>query len=349
MVLPTSHLAALLLLILSFVCLGSWINTFKLAGARWRFELFSLDFAIGALLLAVIAAYTLGTMGGDLAFSDRMLVSGRAAQAYVVIGGVLFNLGNMLLLAAVALLGMAAAFPLSVGVALIIDSFFNFKAGNIIFLLAGIVLIIPALLADIAAARIRKVPAPAAPVPKVAKTVHRPPAKMKMRKTTKGLIVGLLSGVLWGLFYPIAAKGMSGDFGLGPYAGTLLFSAGVLISTVVFSFYFMNIAIDGGALTLDAYFQGKASQHFLGFAGGAVWALGILAAALATSSPAQTGLSGEQGFVVPIASVLLAMFWGVFRWKEFAAAPHSAKVSLGFTAILFLCALICFGLGAAGH
>lgn len=354
MVLPTSHLSALLLLILSFVCLGSWVNTFKLAGARWRFELFSLDFAIGALLVAVAAAYTLGTMGADLAFSDRMLVSGRAAQAYVVMGGFLFNLGNMLLLAAVALLGMATAFPLSVGVALIIDSFFNFRAGNLIFLLAGIVLTIPALLTDAAAARSRKLPTPTpASVSKGvktagAKTAHRTAAaaKTKMRKTTKGLIVGIVSGVLWGLFYPLVAKGTTGEFGLGAYAGTLLFSVGVLISTVVFSFYFMNIAIEGEALSPNAYFQGKASQHFLGFAGGALWVLGILAAALATSSPAQTGLSGAPGFIVPIASVLLVMFWGVVKWKEFAAASRSAKVSLGFTAILFLCALICFGLGA---
>ena len=101
MVLPTTWLSALFFLVLSFICLGSWANTFKASGSRWRFELFSIDFAVGALIFSLLAAYTLGTLGADLGFSDRMLVAGRTNQALGIAAGALFALGNMLLLAAV--------------------------------------------------------------------------------------------------------------------------------------------------------------------------------------------------------------------------------------------------------
>src|SRR5579875_142197 len=120
MILPSTYASALVLLVLSFFCLGTWVNTFKLTGTHWRFELFSIDFAIGAILLSVIAAFTLGTMGSELAFSDRMLVAGRGAQVFVVAAGFIFNLGNMLLLASISILGIAGAFPLSIGLAIII-------------------------------------------------------------------------------------------------------------------------------------------------------------------------------------------------------------------------------------
>jgi len=340
LVLPTTYASALLLLLLGFVCLGSWANTFRLAGARWRFELFYFDFAIGALLLAVVAAYTFGTLGSDLAFSDRMLVAGRAAQAYVMAAGFIFNLGNMLLVAAISLIGMSAAFPLSIGVALIIVAFFDFTPGNVLFLVGGIVLMVPALLLDGVASRSRDVPQV-----NPTKTPHRSLQKAKGRKTTKGVALGIVSGILLGCFYPVASKGMAGDFGLGPYAGSLLFCLGVLASTLMFNFYFMNIAIEGGPIRLNAYFTGQARQHFLGFGGGALWALGALATSLAISSPSQTGLNRSLGFILPLASVLLAMLWGAMRWKEFATAPKSAKVCISLTAVLFTCSLVLFGFG----
>src|SRR5579875_3253920 len=115
MILPVTYVPVLILLIASLFCLGAWINTFKAAGAKWRFELFAIDFSIGGLLVVLIAAFTLGTLGSDLAFSDRMLVAGRTAQALAIIAGAVFNLGNMLLLAAVGLIGISTAFPLTIG------------------------------------------------------------------------------------------------------------------------------------------------------------------------------------------------------------------------------------------
>jgi glucose uptake protein len=357
MILPTMYVSALLLLVVAFLCLGSWANTFKLTGTRWRFELFYIDFAVGALGLSVAAAFTLGTLGSELAFSDRLLVAGRTAQALVVVAGVIFNLGNMLLVASVSLIGVSCAFPLATGLALVVYSLFNFHPDNVLFLLGGIVLMLIAVFLNGSACRLRDLAlakaaaAAKATVPKV--PVGNPayprnkvaPYRPRVRRATKGLFAAVVSGILLGLFYPVAAKGMTGEFGLGPYAGILLFSLGILVSTIIFNLYFLNIAIEGGPLSFGAYFRGNLKQHILGFCGGALWAGGMLAVALATSVPVQAELNPALEFILPLASVFLVMLWGTLVWKEFAAAPTKAKLALGFTAVLFLGSLVLVAIG----
>ena len=386
MILPTTYVSALLLLVLSFLALGSWINTFKLAGKHWRFELFSIDFAIGALLLAVIAAFTLGSLGSDLAFTDRMLVAGHTAQAIMIGAGFIFNLGNMLLLAAASLLGLAGAFPLSIGVALIVASCFGFHSGNWLFLISGIVLLGVAVFLDANACRARaqanakkRVPAHASAATnaqtetgvsreamassaataaataksRVSTVVHggtrvahnSAPRKGKSRRTARGLLIAVLSGIALGLFYPVASRGPTGEFSLGPYASLLMLSVGVLISTIIYNFYFLNISIDAEPVSFGAYFKGNARQHFLGFLGGALWASGMLAAALALSVPSQTGPNPALQLILPVGSVLLVMLWGAVVWKEFPTA--AAKLAIGLVAVFFTAGLVLLGIGIA--
>jgi glucose uptake protein len=335
--------------LLSFICLGSWANTFKRAGSRWRFELFSFDFAIGALLLAVLAAYTFGTFGSELGFSDRMLVSGRTNQALAVVSGGIFALGNMLLLSAISLIGMSAAFPLAMAAALAIGAMFQFRATNVFFLLPGIVsLLVTVILSGVAAAgaKMNAPAAPAAPPTSPSRSHVRQSSQRGIATSTKGIVVGLIGGIVLGGFFPIADRSMSGEFGLGGYAGTLMICIGLLPSTIVLNVYFMNIAIHGGPLSFDAYFKGKPHQHFFGFASGAVWALGTLASVLALSAPETATPGISMGFVLPAAAVLLAMFWGVLKWKEFAAATKGAKTSLFLSAVLFLGGVALIGIGA---
>jgi glucose uptake protein len=347
LVLPTTYASALLLLLLSFFCLGLWPSLFKRSGAQWRFELFYFDFAIGALLLSVIAAFTFGTFGSEMAFSDRMLVAGRSAQAWAGAAGFLFNLGNMLLVAAISLLGISAAFPLAIGLALIIESFYNFRADNIFLLVSGVVLFILAIVLDGTACRLRDFVMPKPQAKGAPKTVPPTPSKKKALRTTKGIILALLGGVALGLFYPVFTKGTAGDFGLGPYAGVLLFSIGMMLSTIVFNFYFMNIAIEGGAIQLNAYFRGKPRQHFLGFAAGAMWATGALAATLAATAPSDIAISTQLRILLPLASAILAVFSGLLLWKEFGGATPNARVSIGLAAVFFSAALVLAGLGLA--
>jgi glucose uptake protein len=330
--------------VLAFFCLGLWPNTFKSTGAQWRFELFYFDFAIGAMLFALIAAFTFGTLGSEMAFDDRMLVAGRSAQVWVIAAGFLFNLGNMLFVASISLLGVSAALPLSAGLALIIASLFNFRAGNIVFLISGIVLLLVSLVLDGTACRLRDLGVPAA-VKGSPKPIARAAPKAKSRRTTKGILIALLSGIPLGLFYPLFTRGEAGDFGLGPYAGVLLFCVGVIVATIICNFYFMNIAIEGGAIPFNAYFRGQASQHFLGFAGGALWAAGALATAVGLSAPSGVGLSAPLRLLVPLASVLLALLCGLWIWKEFPAKSKNARICIGVTVVVFGCGLAFAGAG----
>jgi glucose uptake protein len=369
-VLPTTYISTLLLLILSFICLGCWTNTFKLAGPRWRFELFCIDFAIGAALLSVIAAFTLGLLGSDLGFTDRMLVAGHLAQVFLIAAGSIFNLGNMLLLAAASILGTATAFPLAFGVALVISSLLNLRTENEFVLISGIVIVIIAILLDARSLRdsahetkatvkdsadpqtsasmagVDVKPSNSATAVGTARRVTNPGTRRaKGRRRKKGFIIGALAGIALGLFYPVANKGMAGDFGLGPYAGVLLFCLGVLLSTIIFDFYFLNIAIDAEPLSFGAYLRGKPRQHFLGFAGGAIWALGLLAASLAIAVYKQVGVSPALAFILPLASVLLVVFSGSVVWNEFPSTSASAKLSLGLTAAFLAGGLILIGIG----
>jgi glucose uptake protein len=150
MILPATYTAALLLTILSMLCWGSWANTLKIAG-KWRFELYYFDYAFGVLLTALIAAFTFGSMGVELSFLDNLAVSRIRQLIFGFAGGVVFNLANMLLVAAIAVAGLAVAFPVGIGLALVIGVIWNYilrPAGNPILLFAGAGLVLIAVLVD---------------------------------------------------------------------------------------------------------------------------------------------------------------------------------------------------------
>jgi glucose uptake protein len=341
-VLPNSFAAAIVLLIVSLVCLGTWPNLFKLTGKSWRFELFYYDFGVGAILLALAAAYTFGTFGSDLSFSDRMMVAGRTAQAMLAGAGFVFNLSNMLLVASISLVGMATALPLSVGTALIVTSFWNFRAANFFLLIAGILLLFLATIIDGAACRFRDAAllrARAAAAKPATKRSHQPP---KSKRTGKGIFTGVLSGIFMGFVYPIARNHLVGELALGPYAAILMFAIGMVISTIIFNFYFVNISIEGVPVSFSAYFRGKPGQHFLGFASGAMLVLGFLAALLAAATPPAAGINRALLVAIPGASVILGVLWGTCAWKEFARSSTNAKLTLSLGTLLFACGLALF-------
>lgn len=339
MLIPTTDASTLLLLLLSLICLGSWANAFKLTGKRWPYELFYVDFAIGALVLAVVLAYTLGS-SGDLPFADQMIVAGRTAQAWLVLAGFIFNFGNILLLASVSLVGMAGAFPLAIGTALVIVCGFHIRTGSPLLLICGAVLMIIAVVFDAQACRKRVTVRDSA--------AHQPGKRHGLvRRAGRGILTAVFGGIALGLFYPVAENGMDPEFGVGPYAGILLFGVGIFCSTIFFHFFFLNMAIGGARVRFGDYFRGKASKHLLGMTGGAIFAVGTMAAMLATASRSTTGTSTALIFILPLAAVLLAMFWGTAAWKEFAGSTKGAKPALAGTALLFACGLIAIGFGLA--
>ena len=326
------------LLLVSFVCLGSWGITFKLAGKQWRFELFSLDFALGTVLLSFIAAFTLGNVASDLPFSDRVLLSSKTAQALVFSAGFIFGLANLLLLGAVSLLGMAGAFPISVGLGLIVHALLNFSSYSSGAPLAGLALLAVGVLLDASACRSRDLAASST------KKSTNQASSVKSVRSIKGLLVGLIGGVLFGLIYSLAEGGIYGDLGLGPYAGLLFFCVGTLVATLTFGVVFFNVALEGPRLTVRSYFAGQPRQHLFGLAGGALWAVGIMAAFLAKAAAAEVPWQQTIAGILPLASVLLTVLWGTLIWKEFSAAPGKAQLSLAGAAALLLGGFLLIGL-----
>jgi glucose uptake protein len=350
LVTPTTWLSAFLLLLLSLACLASWPNTLKRAG-RWRFELFACDFALGALLFSLIAAYTLGTLGAALGFGDRLLVAARTDQALAVLAGGCFALANMLFLSSVSLIGMAAAFPLTVGTACAVIALSGWKGSNLALMPGGVVLLIVTVVLDAMAIRKRGAALGAAASAQAQTENSKSSAKKKPAKrwriSTKGIWVGIISGIALGVCLPIIYNSTYNEFGLGAYAGLLLFSLGLFGATLGLNVYFMNIAIHGGPIGFSAYFNGNLQQHLWGLTGGATWAAGALALGLALSVPAPSGLSPAVSFIVPSLAVLLAMFWGLASWKEYATAPANAKGMLFLSGVAFLAGVVVLGFGAA--
>ncbi len=271
-----------------------------------------------------------------------MLLAGKTSQVWGIAGGVIFNLGNMLLVGAISLIGMSAAFPLAIGTALIITSLLHFRSSNLFFLATGILLLLVALTFNGSACRLRNL---GLPKPANAKAKGKTP--VKKTKWTKGIVVSLLSGAALGLFYPVLDRGLTGDLGLGPYAGILLFCVGIFVSMLVFFLYFMNVVIEGSAVSIKGYFRGSFAQHAWGVLGGVMCAAGLLCAGLAISAPPDVAPGRAVAFIVPLASVLLAFLWGVGAWREFRAAPWSAKGLLGASAVCFACGLAVLGIGIA--
>src|ERR1700720_107849 len=191
MTLPQTYLATLVLTILTMLCWGSWANTFKLTG-NWRFELFYFDYSIGVLLAAVFAAFTFGTMGSDgFQFLDDLMQTGKRNIFYGFLGGVVFNLANMLLVAAISVAGLAVAFPVGIGLALVIGVIWNYALkpqGNPVLLFTGAAIVVGAIILDALAYR-------ALEAGKAAQAARR--------VTGKGIVLSLVSGVLMGSFFPL--------------------------------------------------------------------------------------------------------------------------------------------------
>ena len=325
MILPTTYAAALLLSILSMICWGSWANTFKLS-KKWRFELFYFDYAFGVLIAAVLAAYTFGSMGDELSFSDNLLIAGKRHMAYAVVSGVIFNLANMLLVAAISISGLAVAFPVGIGLALVIGVFWNYllrPAGNPALLFGGAAFVVLAIVVDALAYR-----------------NHAVLSKVATAKfSVKGLVLSLVSGILMGSFYPIVEMSRTPEIGLGAYTAAVLFAAGVFGSTFVFNLYFMNLPVQGEPVPLGAYFQGSARNHLLGIAGGLLWCVGAIANFVASSAPPEVNVSPATSYALGQGATMISALWGLLVWKEFAGAAPRVRTLLAVMIVLFLIGL----------
>ena len=324
MILPTTYATAMLLTILSMICWGSWANTFKLT-KNWRFELFYFDFSFGVLIAALVAAFTLGSMGDDLSFSDNLLIAGKRQMAYALAAGIIFNLANMLLVAAISLAGLAVAFPVGIGLALIIGVVWNYiinPQGNPFLLFSGVALVLGAIIVDAFAYR----------------AYAEEDGEITEDFNIKGIIIALVSGLLMGSFYPLVEMSRASEQGLGAYSVGFFFALGVFFSTFIYNLYFMNLPVEGEPVGFGEYFRlGSFRTHFLGVFGGLLWCTGMLTNLVAASGTATVGPA--VSYAMGQGATLISALWGLLVWREFAGAELRVKLLFAIMIVLFAAGL----------
>ena len=325
MFIVNNYLLAVVLCFVTMLCWGSWANTQKLAGKTWRYELFYWDYVIGILLFSIFLGLTLGSTGdaGRSFIPDlKQVTLGNYASA--LIGGAVFNLGNILLSAAVSLAGMTVAFPLGVGIALVLGVIVNYVGapkGDPTVLFFGVALVVVAIILNAVASG----------------KVNRSGAN----SNSKGVWIAIVAGVLMSFFYRFVAAAMdlsnfeSPTPGMAtPYSAFFIFAVGIFLSNIVFNTIVMRRPFEGRPVTYAAYFRGSLSTHLVGVFGGVIWGLGTALSYIAAGK-AGAAISYALGQGAP----MIAALWGIFVWKEFKDSPRSVNWLLALMFIFFLSGL----------
>jgi glucose uptake protein len=319
MYLPSTYSTAIICMFINMVCWGSWANTQKLT-KNWRFELFYWDYVWGVLATSILYAFTLGSPEISEPFS--VLLSADVLHGFnAVLGGVIFNVANVLLVAAISIAGMAVAFPIGIGIALVFGTLLSYwvaPSGNAVWLMIGVLFILFAIFCDAKA--------------------YQKISDIQQKKNPKGLILSISSGLLMGVFYPLVARSMAGDGALDPYSANVFFSTGIALCNLPLNLFIMKRPFVGTPLKCIDYRKGTWSMHLLGWLGGAIWCTGmtlnLIAADLA--GPAIAYAFGQG-------ATLIAAIWGVFIWKEFKQAKGVNSL-LGCMFASYIFGLMCIGI-----
>lgn len=310
MVQVESYPVAVLMCVITMICWGSWANTQKLASKEWRFQLFYWDYAIGALLLSLILAFTMGSMGDSgRPFIDDLRQADSKWLGYAFGGGVIFNLSNILLVAAIDIAGMAVAFPVGVGLALVLGVITTYVAkpeGHVPMLAIGVASVMVAIVLDAIA--------------------YKRLAGQEQKTPAKGIITSIVAGLLMGWFYSFVAQSMgsidpstgaveSGK--LTPYTAVVIFSLGLFVSNFLWNSIMMATPLTGSPVPFGDYFtKGSPRLHMTGILGGMIWGLGM-----SFSIIASTAAGAALSYGLGQGATMIGAIWGVLIWKEFQGAP----------------------------
>jgi glucose uptake protein len=315
---PQTFPLALLMMIISAICWGSWANTYK-GVKNYRFELFYWDYAIGIFLISLILGHTLGSSGHDASsLVNNIHAAGTSNVVYALIGGAVFNLANLLLVAAIDMAGLAVAFPISIGIALVVGTVLSYALqpkGNAALLGLGVICALVAVILDGKAY---------GSLPRTERSVSR-----------KSIIVCVVSGVLMGAWAPALTRAMHSGNSLGPYSAVVFLTLGALLSCFIWNLYFMKHPLVGEPVSFSGFFRGPASGHILGILGGFIWGTGTVFNMVAASL---TGVA--ISYAIGQSAPMVAALWGVFVWKEFAGAGSRAKTYLALMFVFYALAIL---------
>ncbi len=324
MFIVNSYVLAVVLCVVTMICWGSWGNTQKLAAKNWRYELFYWDYVIGILLFSLIVGFTLGSFGeGGRSFcADLAQISGTAVVS-AIIGGIIFNASNILLSASVSLAGMSVAFPVGVGLALVLGVIINYigqPKGDAALLFTGVALVVVAIIVNgLASSR----------------------QQSGASSSKKGIILAIIAGVLMSFFYRFVAAAMDlNNFEnpepgkATPYTAFFIFSVGIFLSNFLFNTLAMKHPFSGKPVSYRTYFSGSLKAHSVGILGGCIWGLGTVFSYIAAGK-AGAAISYALGQGAP----MIAALWGVFVWHEFRGAKKSTFTLLGLMFAFFIAGL----------
>ena len=320
-----TYATAVVLCLVTMLCWGSWANTQKLTTSTWRFELFYWDYALGIMISALLLAFSLGSSGeegrgflADLAQAEPVNLQS------AFLGGIFFNAANILLVAAIGIAGMSVAFPVGIGIALVLGVMVNYISqpiGNPQLIFGGVILITLAIVLN-------------------ARAYRQLSAGNGEKLSQKGLWLSVISGCLMGLFYKYVADSMVLNFSqpeigkLTPYSALVLFALGILLSSLVFNTLQMRKPFSGAPLSFSDYFAGKGKDHVMGMIGGAIWFVGMALSILASE---KAGAAVSYG--LGQGATVVAAIWGIYIWKEFKSANAGTKRMLNYMLVLYIVGL----------
>ena len=315
---PSSLTIALLMMITSAICWGSWANTYK--GVRnYRFELFYWDYAVGIFLISLVLALTMGSTGHDAnSFLANVHSADTSNIVSTMVGGAIFNLANLLLVAAIDMAGLSIAFPVSIGIALVVGVVLSYALqpkGNAALLAVGVICALIAVILDGKA--------------------YGSLASTGRSVSKKSIVTCIVSGVLMGLWAPFVAHAMTQGNTLGPYSIAVFLTLGALLSCFLWNIYFMKKPLVGEPVNFSEFFQGPASGHLLGLFGGVIWGTGMVFNLVAANF---TGVA--ISYAIGQSAPMVAALWGVLAWKEFAGAGSKAKLYLVLMFVFYAFAIL---------
>lgn len=311
MFVPHSFALALVMMITSAVCWGSWANTYK-GVKNYRFELFYWDYAVGIFLISLVLAFTLGSAPHDSSsFLNNLQTADGSNIIYTLIGGAVFNLANLLLVAGIDMAGLAIAFPVSIGIALVVgvvSSYILQPKGDAGMLAAGVACALVAVVLDGKA--------------------YASLSSANRSVSKKSIVICIVSGFLMGNWAPFVTRAMTHGKTLGPYTVSVFFTLGALLSCFLWNTYFMKRPLAGEPVRFADLFHGPGAGHLLGLFGGCIWGIGTVFNLVAANF---TGVA--ISYAIGQSAPMVAALWGIFVWKEFRGADRRAKEYL---ALMFL-------------
>jgi len=315
---PTSLGIALLMMIMSAVCWGSWANTYK--GVKgYRFELFYWDYAAGIFLISLLLGFTMGsTANNSSSLLNNIHTADTPNIVNALIGGALFNLANLLLVAAIDMVGLAVAFPIAIGIALVVGTVLSYALqpkGNAMFLALGVACALIAVVLD-----------------GKAYGCLRSSGRLVSRKS---LVTCVISGVLMGLWAPFMTHAMTRGNPLGPYSAAVFLTLGALLSCFIWNIYFMKHPLVGEPVSFSGLFRGPVHGHLLGIVGGCIWGVGTVFNLVAANF---TGVA--ISYAIGQSAPMVAALWGILAWKEFANSGPRAKTYLALMFLFYGIAII---------